>query len=82
MILCVYLMIPVISIGLRKLGDKFFYALCAVAVMSSMIIPNINTVLRTLDIEKSIQFALSTTDIFSIYTCRVLGEPQAAGKDK
>lgn len=72
MILCVYWMIPVISIGLRKLGDQLFYVLCAVSVMSSMIIPNINTVLRTLGIEKSIQFALSTTDIFSIYFLYVL----------
>lgn len=72
MILCVYLMIPVISVGLRKLTNKLFYVIYAIAVMSGMIIPNMNTILSTLGIEKSIRFALSVTDLFSSYFLYIL----------
>ena len=43
MILVVYLMIPLFSIGLRKLGDKYVGVLCSVAVLIGMIMPNIKT---------------------------------------
>lgn len=43
MILVVYLMIPVLAIGLKKLGDKYIAVLCSVAVVIGMIMPNIKT---------------------------------------
>lgn len=72
MILCVYLTIPVISLGVRKLGDKLFFALCGIAVMSGMVIPDLNAVLSALGYEKKIDFELDIADIFSIYTIYIL----------
>ncbi len=43
MILVVYLMIPILSVGLKKLGDKYIAILCSIAVVIGMIMPNIKT---------------------------------------
>lgn len=72
MILCVYLMIPVIAIGLRKIGDSLFMLLCGIAVISGMLIPNLNTLLSSLNCHITIRFAISITDVFSIYFTYIL----------
>lgn len=72
MILCVYLMIPIISIARNKLGDKYILIVAILVFISSMIIPNINTVLHAAGYDRTIEFALSHTDLFSIYLLYVL----------
>ncbi len=72
MILIVYLMIPVIAIGVKRIGNKLFYILALVAMMSGMIVPNINTALNAMGINKSIDFAFNISDVFSIYFLYIL----------
>ena len=72
MILCIYLMIPVIAIGLKELGDRFFYLLCIIVLLTGMIIPNINTALEAIGFSRELSFAISSTDLFSTYFLFVL----------
>lgn len=72
MILCVYLMIPVISVGIKHLGNKLFIVLCAIVVLSSMIIPNINNILKALGSTQTLSFKIAADDIFSIYMVYVI----------
>ena len=67
MILPVYLMIPVMSLGVKKLGDKLFFILAAIAVTANILIPNINTILYVAGQEKYLDFAISARDLFSQY---------------
>ena len=72
MILCVYLMIPIIGLAVKKIGNAYMLALCSFVAFGSMLIPNINTILETLNIEYSLNLELSYTDIFSMYLVYVL----------
>lgn len=71
MILCIYLMIPVISVAIKNLGDGLFKLLCGIVLISSMIMPNINIVLEAMD-SGSMIFALSSSDVFSVYFLYIL----------
>ena len=67
MILPVYLMIPVMAIGMRKLGDKLYYIFAAIAIIAGMLFPNVNTILYAIGQEKALKFSISVHDLFSIY---------------
>ncbi len=72
MILCLYLMIPVISVAIRKLDNRLFAGLCSLAIVCSMVIPNINTALKALKIDFKIVFEPVIDDVFSIYMIYVI----------
>ena len=72
MILCVYLMIPVISVGIKHLGNKLFAVLCAIVVVSAMILPNINNIMKALGSTQTLSFKIAADDIFSIYMVYVI----------
>lgn len=72
MILCVYLLIPVISAALKKIDHKYIIGLCAFILFSSMIIPNINVVFGALGKDQNIDFALSPQFLFSHYLVYML----------
>ncbi len=55
------------SLGVKKLGDKLFFILVAIAVTANILIPNINTILYVAGQEKYLDFAISTRDLFSQY---------------
>ena len=67
MILPVYLMIPVMAVGMKKLGDKLFYILAVIAIIPGMLFPNINAILYVIGQVKAIKFSISIYDLFSIY---------------
>lgn len=67
MILCVYLMIPVASIAIKNINRKYILLLVAFAAALSMLIPNLNTIVSGLGIEKSFKSAFTINDLFSIY---------------
>lgn len=71
MILCVYLMIPVISLAIKNLGEDLIDLLCGIVLIGSMIMPNINIILEALD-SGSMSFELSSTNIFSAYFLYVI----------
>ena len=65
-------MIPVVSIAIKKLGDKLFLLLYGIVLISGMIVPNINTVLAAAGSSRSIDFGLSSADVFSLYFLYVI----------
>ncbi|MBQ3567209.1 MAG: acyltransferase [Oscillospiraceae bacterium] len=67
MILCVYLMIPIISVAVNKIDRKYFILPLAIAVVSGMIVPTFNAGLEAAGSYRSVDFALSITDLFSVY---------------
>ena len=72
MILCVYLMIPIISLSLKKLGDKYVFFLFLTVVVIGMVFPNFNTFLLSLGSSRKYIPALSISDFFSIYFLYIL----------
>ena len=72
MILCIYLMIPVIAIALRKLGDKYILALSAILLLGGVIIPNLNEIIHACGAETFISWEINHRDIFSVYFLYIL----------
>lgn len=72
MIIAFYLMIPIFSVALKRLGDKPFIIPMIIALISGMIVPNMNVVLQALGSTKTINYAFSIYDIFSIYFIYVM----------
>lgn len=72
MILCVYLMIPVISVALNKIDQKYFILPMTIAVLSGMVVPLFNAVLDAAGSDYLINFALSIADLFSLYLIYIL----------
>ena len=72
MILVVYLMIPVISVGLKRLGNRFFGILFALAAVSGLLVPTVNSVLFVAGSTFRINFALNITNLFSLYFVYIL----------
>ena len=58
MILCVYLMIPVISVALNKIDQKYFILPMTIAVLSGMVVPLFNAVLDAAGSDYLINFAV------------------------
>lgn len=72
MILCIYLMIPVIAIAIRKLGDKYILALSAILLIGGVIVPNLNEILYACGLSSFISWEVNYTNIFSIYFLFIL----------
>ena len=72
MILCLYLMIPVLSVAMRRLSARLFYILFAVGIISGMLIPNINTLLQAMGSKVILSFGFGIGDLFSIYLLYVM----------
>lgn len=67
MILCLYLLLPVMAVALKQFQDKYFYALCGLAVVLAMVLPNLNAVFKNLQWEFRLHASLSIENLFSIY---------------
>ena len=72
MILCIYLMIPVIAIAIKKLGNKYFFALSAILLIGAVIIPNVNEIIYAAGSDFYISWEINYRDIFSMYFLYVL----------
>ena len=72
MILCVYLIIPVLNIALHKVDSKLFVIPMVIVILSSMVFPNINQVNEITGGEILIDFNLRSANIFSMYLIYVL----------
>ena len=72
MILIVYLMIPVISVCIKKLGDKYLGILLSVAIIIGVVIPNISVMIETAGVHYSLISAINISDLFSIYIIYVV----------
>ena len=68
MILCVYLLIPLFAMVLKKVSLKMFVLPCAVVFLSSMVIPNADALLyMATGWENAAVLALESANVFSMY---------------
>lgn len=72
MILCVYLMLPIFAVSIRKLGIKSLLLPMAVVICSGMLIPNINMTRQLMGINGELIFSLNWVNVFSFYIVYVL----------
>lgn len=72
MILCVYLLIPVLAIALKKINNKYFLIPMAIVTFCSFILPDINGTLAALGIQKTIETKLESLNVFSMYVVLLL----------
>lgn len=72
MIICVYLVIPFFGIAVKKLTNKVILIPTIVAMICGLLLPNINSVFREMDVSYSLDFELSIANMFSIYLIYVL----------
>ena len=72
MILCVYLMIPVLSIALKNLDDRYFLIPISIVVFCSYILPDINGLFNTLGFEKTFTEAMDSANVFSMFIVYIM----------
>ena len=72
MILCVYLMIPILAIALKKLGFKYFLIPIAIVVFCSFIQPEVNGALTAVGVQFKIETVLESAHVFSNYVVMLL----------
>lgn len=72
MILCVYLLLPYVSIVLRKVGNEWLWIPIAIIVIEAMLVPNINHVLLINGISHEFRFGLESANLFSPYLVFIL----------
>lgn len=72
MILCVYLMIPVLSKALHALSFKAYIIPMLIVYISGMVFPGINRLLMAFEINKYYSFALKSYNISSVYLPYIL----------
>lgn len=65
MILCVYLMIPVLAIGLKKIDWRYFLIPMLIVAFSAFFLPDVNAVLKGLNFKYELAASLSAKNIFS-----------------
>ena len=67
MILCIYLLIPIFALVLQRCQLRVFAIPCVIVFVSTMVFPNINSILLLGGHEYQINFALRSLDVFSVY---------------
>lgn len=67
MILCVYLLIPIFALVLQRCRLRVFAIPCLMVFLSTMVFPNINSILLLGGHEYQIEFALRSLNVFSGY---------------
>lgn len=72
MILCVYMMIPVLVIAIKKLPTAAIVLPLIIAFVSSMLIPTLNAFFSLQEMEISLSFELYVGNLFSMYFIYVI----------
>lgn len=72
MILCIYTLIPVVAVFLKKHKSKLMLIPLFICTISAFIIPNINATMNIFGVEKQYDFTLSSTNLFSLFYLYVL----------
>lgn len=75
MILCVYLVIPFIAVGVQKFERKLLLIPLSIAFLSAFMVPNVNSAVSLVSGNTDgslISFALSVTNLFSMYVIYVV----------
>ncbi|MBR4435935.1 MAG: acyltransferase [Clostridia bacterium] len=72
MILCAYLLVPVFAIALKRIKASYFIIPIAIVAISGLILPDVNGTLHVLGSGKTVSFALSAANVFSIFAAFML----------
>jgi surface polysaccharide O-acyltransferase-like enzyme len=72
MILCVYLVIPIIAIAVKHLDSKYFLIPAAIVVFCSYILRDVNGVVKALGYRFAFSTKLDSANIFSMYVVYLL----------
>ena len=67
MILCVYLMIPIMSLALKKLGARYLAIPLGLVFLSAMVVPDISTLFNILGYKGELVLSLSYSYLFTYY---------------
>ena len=72
MILCVYLLIPIISIALKKIDFKYFLIPAIIVIFCSFILPDVNGILKGIGLSTTLETKLLSANVFSMYVVYLL----------
>ena len=72
MILCVYLLIPILATALKHIDHRFFIIPSAIVVICSFVLPDVNGFLNSLGIEGTLATKLESANVFSMYVVYLL----------
>ena len=72
MILCVYLLIPLLAIAVKQIDCKYFLIPSAIVIFCSYLIPDLNGIIKGLGIDFVIKTKLESAHIFSMYVVYLL----------
>lgn len=72
MILCLYLMIPIISTALKNIDNRCFILPVVFVLICSYLLRDVNGVLAGLGIDRSLNTTLCSEDIFSMFAVYLL----------
>lgn len=72
MILCLYLMIPILSEALKRIPEKYFVLPMALVLICSFVIPDLNSLLSGLGFSAQISTTLQSEHLFSMFAVYLL----------
>ncbi len=72
MILCVYLLIPILSIAVKKINFKYFLIPSTIVIFCSFILPDLNGILKGIGLNFTLETKLLSANIFSMYIIYLL----------
>ena len=67
MILCVYLLIPILSVALQKLPSYAFWLPLVIVAVCSFVLVDFNSVLTGLGVSEEVSTSLSSANVFSMF---------------
>lgn len=71
MLLVLYLLLPIFSLAIQKLGQKVFFVPLAILLVASILVPTANDLFYLVDSHKNIDFVLQASYLFSMYVIYV-----------
>lgn len=82
MIICVYTIIPIISIAIEKIDDaRVFMIPVLIGIVYTMVIPSANQFLKTVGVNISLESQLGFENLFSVYLAYILAGYYIAKKE-
>ncbi len=72
MILCLYLLIPMLAISLSAVENYYFVIPCTIVFFCSFVLPDINAVITGFGLKHTLKTTLDSSNIFSMYAVILL----------
>lgn len=72
MILCLYLMIPLFSVALKRIPQKYFILPIVIVTICSFVLPDINAIRSGFGMDAALKIKLDSANLFSMYAVYLL----------